>query len=320
MVQNFLIGILVIVIAIWFLGPREPVDLTVSFSEQDLGDDLDGYLAESEARVADLAPEHAKSIQWAGDVGVKTDFSIVYIHGFSATKEEIRPVPDDVAAALGANLFYTRLTGHGRNGAAMAQTTVNDWLNDAAEALAIGRRLGDRVIVISSSTGGTILTLLSLDRDQVDRVAGAILMSPNFGIQASGRQLLTMPFARQLVPLITGETRSWEPQSEAQRKHWATSYPSVALLPMAAAVQMANESSVEQIIFPALFMISPDDQVVSPEATRAIAKRWSGATTMWEIAGAEVGDASAHVLAGDIVSPATNKKVTDAMIAWIRDL
>ena len=57
----------------------------------------------------------------------------------------MRPLPDKVAAALGANLFYTRLTGHGQDGAAMAEGSVNAWINDYAEAMAIGRAIGGKV-------------------------------------------------------------------------------------------------------------------------------------------------------------------------------
>ena len=40
----------------------------------------------------------------------------------------------------------------------MEQADVNAWLNDLAEAVAIGREIGNRVIVIGTSTGGTLAT------------------------------------------------------------------------------------------------------------------------------------------------------------------
>ena len=93
----------------------------------------------------DIRPGLQKEIVWADPATkAKTPLAIVYIHGFSASKGEVRPLPDKVAAALGANLFYTRLTGHGQDGAAMANGSVNAWINDYAEAIAIGRAIGDR--------------------------------------------------------------------------------------------------------------------------------------------------------------------------------
>ena len=87
----------------------------------------------------------AKRIVWAGAAGQKTPLAVIYVHGFSASAEEIRPVPDEVAKALGANLFYTRLAGHGRSGDAMAEPLAGDWIEDMAEAMAILQKLsGER--------------------------------------------------------------------------------------------------------------------------------------------------------------------------------
>ena len=70
----------------------------------------------------DIRPGLQKEIVWANPATkTKTPLAIVYIHGFSASKGEVRPLPDKVASALGANLFFTRLTGHGEDGAAMAE-------------------------------------------------------------------------------------------------------------------------------------------------------------------------------------------------------
>ena len=88
-----------------------------------------------------LGPGCEKHVVWAGEPGVRTPVSLLYIHGFSATGQELRPLPDLVAADLGANLHFTRLTGHGQDGAAMGRATLADWTRDMAEALEIARYL-----------------------------------------------------------------------------------------------------------------------------------------------------------------------------------
>ena len=167
MIARILLAILVLLVVLalavagfWFLAPREPVDTTIRFDPATIGSDPDAYLARQEADVPNLRRNAQKEIVWAYPASrAKTPLAIVYVHGFSAAKAEVRPLPDEVAARRsGANLFYTRLTGHGRDGAAMEQAAVNDWLNDLAEAVAIGRRIGDRVVVIGTSTGGTLAT------------------------------------------------------------------------------------------------------------------------------------------------------------------
>ncbi|MEM9270351.1 MAG: alpha/beta hydrolase, partial [Pseudomonadota bacterium] len=168
-----LFGLLVLGALLWVFGPREPVG-RASFAPSDIGADLDAYLAESEAQVANMRPGTEKRILWA-EKGAKTPYSVVYLHGFSASALEISPVPERVAEALGANLFFTRFTGHGRDGPAMAEGSLPEWRRDAAEALEIGARLGERVLVIATSTGAPLLTLEMGEAD----VAGVVLVSPN---------------------------------------------------------------------------------------------------------------------------------------------
>ena len=44
----------------------------------------------------------------------------------------------DLAGGLGANVYYTRLAGHAQDGEALADVSADDWLADAAEAVAVG--------------------------------------------------------------------------------------------------------------------------------------------------------------------------------------
>ena len=99
-----------------------------------------------------LTPNTDKKIFWYNKNRSKTEYSIVYIHGFSATRQEIVPVCDIVADNIKANIFYTRLTAHGQGPEKFAKVTVNDWLNDTHEAIEIGRRIGNEVILISCLT------------------------------------------------------------------------------------------------------------------------------------------------------------------------
>ena len=98
---------------------------------------------------------------WAGAPNEQDTVQRGLYPWFSATRQETAPLSELVSQALGANLFYTRLTGHGRTGSALACARVNDWLNDVVEAYEIGRRLGKKVIMIGCSTGGTSLAWLA---------------------------------------------------------------------------------------------------------------------------------------------------------------
>lgn len=309
-----------VLVCLWVFGPYEPVDTGVSFDRRVLAGGVDPYLREQEARFDDIRPGNEKRVIWYGLEEVPTDLAIVYLHGFSASSEEIRPVPDGVAEALGANLVFARLRGHGRDGAAMAEATAGDWINDAAEALAIGRKVGREVVVIATSTGGTVAAIAAQDAGLMRDVKGIAFVSPNFGINNPNAPLLTMPAARYWLPLVAGETRSFEPRNEMQALNWTTRYPLVSVLPMAAMVEYAAGLEYGGVTVPALFYYSEEDQVVDASVTAEIEAAWGGPVTR---AAPELGpgvDEMAHVIAGDILSPGNTEAATEVILDWIRDL
>ncbi|MAY61388.1 MAG: alpha/beta hydrolase [Rhizobiales bacterium] len=305
--------------ALWLLGPRPVADTAITFQSASLPEDLDTYLSEKESAFADIRAENGKQIVWAyPNSRARTPLAIIYVHGFSASPAEIRPVPDEVARRLGANLFFTRLAGHGRTANAMANGSVNAWINDYAEAIAIGRRLGEKVVVMATSTGASLATWAGLQPELAENVAGYVFVSPNYGVQAPGSFLLTAPFAPALVKLIIGERRGFKPHNARQAENWTTEYPSSALIPMAQIVALAHDSEVERIDAPALFVFSPDDQVVRPDKTRQIVARWGGATEIMEVS--DSGDPSDHVIAGNILSPGTNDALIGKISSWAGSL
>lgn len=313
-------GVSAIVAALFVIGPYEPVDLEVQFDEAAIGPDPDAYLAQREAVFDDLIEGTEKQIVWAGEAGQKTHLSVVYIHGFSASHQEISPVQQRVAEGLGANLYNTRLAGHGRSSEAMKGPTVNDWMVDFAEAMAIGRAIGDEVLIIATSTGGTIAALGMFDEAASRGVKGITFISPNFGINHSAAPLLTFPAARHWVPLLTGATRGFTPMNDAQAKYWTESYPTTALMPMAAMVKVAANSGYGIVDVPALFIYAKEDQVVSADATEAVAANWGGIVHRHVVDPAPGLDPMGHVLAGDIVSPNGTDPTVAKILDWARGL
>ncbi|WP_298292461.1 alpha/beta fold hydrolase [uncultured Litoreibacter sp.] len=317
------LGLVIAIVAIWFLWPREPVDTEIAFDPRILPENLDVYLAKEEGRFDDITEGVEKRIIWAGEPGAQTDIAIVNIHGYSATSEEIRPVPDDVAKALGANLFYGRLKGHGREsfgGIAMAEPVAGDWLEDAAEALAIGRRIGKEVVVITTSTGGTIAAIAATDPAMVEAVKGIVFVSPNFRIKNPTATILEWPLARTISTLVAGAERSFAPMNDDHQKYWTTIYPTTALIPMAAIVKHARDADYSNVTTPGLFIFSDDDAVVDAETTRAITTKWGGPVTLEPRVMGEGDDPFNHVIAGDILSPSQNTETVDIITTWIKEL
>lgn len=313
------VGILAVLALLVVLGPRVPVDTTIHFDPSVIDDDPQAYLAKEEARVAGIRDGLEKEIIWADPlVHARTRLSIVYIHGFSASKGEVRPLADEVADQLDANLFYTRLTGHGQDGNAMATGSVNAWINDYEEALAIGRAIGDKVIVIATSTGGSLAAWAASQPDASDGVEAIAFISPNFGVRAKGADIVTLPWGRQIAEMVSGKERSFTPRNALHEKFWTTRYPMAATLPLVALTQLAYGAPVEKARIPALFIFSDSDKVVLPDRTREIAGRWGAAHELVPVD--DTGDPDNHVLAGDALSPSTTVFLAERIVVWVKAL
>jgi alpha-beta hydrolase superfamily lysophospholipase len=322
MLRKILLTLLALIViggVAFVLGPKPQADLMADFNASSLGEDLDAYLAESEAAYSDLRSGMGKEIIWANAITkAKTNIVIVNVHGFSASKEEIRPVPDNVANALDANLYLGRLAGHGRSGDAMAEPTAKDWMNDLAESIAIGERLGEKLILVTVSTGGTLAKAGFANEELMKNVAGIVFISPNFKINNPAAPLLTMPWAKQLVPAISGAERSFEPENEKHAANWTSTYPTRALFPMAALVRDTGKIPASSINVPALFMFDPQDRVVDAETTKQVAADWGGPSQTIEVTDSD--DPYHHVIAGDSLSPSTTGSAVDAIVSWAQEL
>ena len=267
----------------------------------------------------DLKDGVARRIIWAGKTGERTDFSVVYLHGFSATSEEIRPVPDRVALALGANLYFSRLSGHGRDGTALAEPRAGDWLNDTAEALEIGRRIGERTIVISTSTGSTLAALLATGDTPSDTVAAHVMVSPNFGLNSPYTHILNLPWVRHWGPLVAGRERGFKPSNERHKYFWTFRHPTTAVVPVAALVKEANRRNFANAAVPALFLLADEDTVVRADMARKVAKKWGGGGTVQAVRLGPDDDSSRHILAGDILSPGQTDATVSTILDWLSE-
>lgn len=310
-----------VVAALWLLVPRTGIDITPRFDPTVMGDDIPAWLARREGVFDDITPGAEKRIIWASEAGAHTEWAVIYLHGFSATSEETRPLSDLVAQELGANLFYTRLAGHGRDGAAMGAATGEDWVLDLDEALAIGRRIGDRILIISTSTGGTLATIAATDPNRAQGVAGMVLMSPNYRLADRMAQvLLDGPYVEYWGALVAGKEHSFTPRSPEQARWWTTSYPIQALYTLAALMRATRALDPADATVPALFVWSGRDLVVDEAATAKVAAAWGAPAKTLQLALTPQDDPHGHVIAGRILSPDQTEPVAQAILDWVGSL
>jgi len=295
-----------------------PPALVNAATRPQLPENIEAYLADAERQAAEqfaLIPETEKRVTWHGAAGTRTPYAVVSLHGFSATRQETAPLAERVAAALGANLFETRLSGHGHAEQPMHAVRAEDWLDDTAEALAIGARLGEKVLVIGTSTGGTLALAMS-DHDTAAAVSDIVVISPNLQPSDAKAAWLTRPAGPLIARLLAGDTRSWEAHNEQQERYWSTSYPIEAAIEVMRLVDLLNARLPMALQQNLLVLLSPDDTVVSPEATRQAYARISAPRKMMlEIK--DAGDPSNHVLAGDILSPAKTDQVAATIVDFV---
>ncbi len=191
-------------------------------------------------------------------------------------------------------------------------------MHDTLEGLAAARAVGEKVIVVSTSTGGTLLAAAALREDAMQNVAGVVFVSPNFALNSPAAVILTWPGVRWWGPIVAGAERSFDTQNEGHEKYWTNSYPTTALFPMAALVKHVDALDLARAQVPALFVISDQDKVVNPTKNREVADEWGGPSELVVLSMGEEDDPYSHVIAGDILSPGQTEIAASAMIAWAR--
>jgi esterase/lipase len=231
---------------------------------------------------------------------------------------ETAPLADQVAKALGANLFYTRLSGHGLPGQAMGEASAQDWMADTLEAVRIGKTLGRKVLVISCSTGSTLSTWLGTTPQAAD-VSAFVFISPNFGLKNKMSELINGHWGQQIATAISGDTIRYEQTDPREVVAWTGSYPTKALFPMMALVKKVRDSDLSAFQKPVLVLYSAADQTVDPEEIKATFARLGSqqksidAVTYSQSKGQ-------HVLAGDIRDPQSVAPMAESIVNWTNSL
>lgn len=164
--------------------------------------ELEAYVKGLEARLP-VKPDNESMILWGDSIGVPTEYVLLYLHGFSASRYEGYPITHDFVKEFGVNAYLPRLAAHGlRTEEPLLEMTPDSLYASAKEALAIACRLGKKVIIMGTSTGGTLGLMLAADFPQ--QVSGLILYSPNIQIKQKSAALLSGPWGLWIGRLAFG--------------------------------------------------------------------------------------------------------------------
>lgn len=185
--------------------------------------EIDRLITTQESKIINLKPNNESQVIWADSIR-KTEYSVVYLHGFSASPREGDPVYKEFAKRYGANIYIPRLAGHGiQDEDSFKNLSPKQLIESAKDAIAIGQLLGDKVILMSCSTGSTLA--LYLASENPDAFHSLFLYSPNIDIYDNKSEILTMPWGKQLAHLILGEHRNIESIKGTEREdYWTSTY------------------------------------------------------------------------------------------------
>ena len=199
-----LLILLVIITIVYLLGPNPATPkYDTAMPAVPALNTLEKFVATSEA-AHKLRPDNEARIIWANDsIKQKTNYAMVYLHGFSASQKEGDPVHRNIAQQFGCNLYLSRLAEHGIDTSEqLINLTADNYWQSAKQSLAIGRQLGNKVILMGTSTGGT--QALQLAAAYPSEVAALILYSPNIAINDANAWILNNPWGLQLARLVKG--------------------------------------------------------------------------------------------------------------------
>jgi esterase/lipase len=246
--------LLVLAATLYFLGPkvdRPILTMDLPYVETDLNI-LNNTLYQREKANTKIKANNESRIVWYDSIPSVTEYSILYLHGWSASHEEGAPLHSELGKRYGANVYLPRLKGHGvRDDDAFLDLTAGDYFDSAKEAFAIAKKIGKKVIVMGTSTGGTLALYLAHGEEDI---AGLLLYSPNVEIYDPTAPLMSGPWGLQLVKTIM-DGDYYESEADSLKKaYWTTRYRVEALVQLQSLLDETMKQEVFQKIHQPTFL------------------------------------------------------------------
>lgn len=218
-------------IVVYFLGPTPETPVySADISEVPEIGELEEFINLKEAQF-NTRPNNEAQLVWADSSKSKTEYSILYLHGFSASHMEGNPIHRKLANEFGCNLYLARLQEHGL----ISENNLENYSPDgvwesAKEALFIANKIGGQVIIMSTSTGSPLAIKLAAEYPKM--VHSLINLSPNFRIKDPLARILNDPWGLQIANIVIGEKRHVIYEKEEAKKYWDTLYSVRSLVAM----------------------------------------------------------------------------------------
>src|SRR5665811_777709 len=224
---KWLAGIILVLFIVYVAGPKpskpdftvHEINLPASLT------DLENTINAEEQAVRGIKPDNQARIVWADtSKKEKTKIAFLYLHGFSASQAEGDPVHKDLAKKYNANLYLSRLAEHGvdRGDSSMINLKAGEYEASAEYALTIAERLGNEVVVVGTSAGGTLALYLASRHPEIKAI---VLYSPCVKLYDGTAVILDKPWGLQIARLVTGgPVKKYESESKTHSDYWQLDY------------------------------------------------------------------------------------------------
>lgn len=275
---KYLVGTLFVFLTVWLIGPKPETPYykaDFKLANQNLVQ-LEDSINNAESSNSSIKINNQARIIWADSTKAKTEWCIVYLHGFTASQMEGDPVHRDIASKFGMNLYLARLSDHGvESDSALVHLTPDRLWETSKIALAIGEAIGSKVILMSTSTGGTLA--LKLAAMYPSKVAALINYSPNVAINNSSAFLLNKPWGLTLLNAVSenGYIVNKRHADSEIGQYWTEKYRTEALPQL----QELVETSMTEMVFskvtcPSLTLAYYKDEDHQDPTVKVAAMRW----------------------------------------------
>ena len=319
---SFLKGVIVTLIVIWVFNiashlGKSDLNFKEVFIPSDIG--LDSYLKNSEISLGDVPEEAEKKILWSNEEKNKTEIAIAFLPGFSTTNFQQKEFFDKLSKELNANIFLSRLSGHGREYPGSKQMSAENYLKDTSEAIEIAKRIGNKVILIGYSLGGALTTAASFDKELSEDLHGVVLFAPAY--VGTLRNISLWFYAMSFLDKINHDCNDY---INDQKKYDCTKY-STKVFETSDGVQGGHiMSAVAEKDFsankvPALSFFDYDDDVLNSHETEKRLNKWGNKKSKIVIIESGEKDITQHFIVG-FLNPELDEFYIEEISNWINNL
>ncbi len=310
---------------VYLVGPKpDQPEFNPELKELNVSlDELEDFIQQKEANLP-VKPGNESKVVWHDDqLKNQTSYCLLYLHGFSASGFEGNPTHLNFARHFQANAYIPRLASHGLDVPDPLLDMTPDRLYESAkEALQVANLLGKKVIIMSTSTGGTLSLKLATEFPEL--MEGLILLSPNIRINNPAAFLLSKPWGLQIGRKSIGGIYRYtnDDLNDEECKYWNCFYRMEAAVYLQQLVESTMQrklfEKVEEPVFLAYYYLDEahQDDVVRVDA---MLKMYDQLGTPESLKEKQAFNAGTHVIGNGMFSKA-QAEVEQACIAFAEDV